>query len=142
MYNIRYYFFIVFLLNSFYFLKIFFVGFPGGAFFSFKLIFKNFYFLIGGKLLYYLCWFLPYNSVISHNLYIYIYIYIPSLLNPSPPAIPLHRSSRNTELSSLCRIAASHWLSFSHMVVYICQCHFLSSPNFTFLCHVPKSILR
>ena len=50
----------------------------------------------------------------------YMYPYIRSLLSLplTPPSRP-SRSSRGTELSSLCYIAASHCLSALRMVVYI-----------------------
>ena len=48
----------------------------------------------------------------------YLYTYISSLLN-----LPPSRSAQNTELSSLCSTAASHWLSVSHRALYICQCY-------------------
>ena len=47
-------------------------------------------------------------------------IYIPSLLS-LPRLPPSHRSksSQSARLGSLCYLATSHWLSISHMVVYI-----------------------
>ena len=50
----------------------------------------------------------------------------------SPTTQPSHpsRSSQNTELSSLCYIAASQYLSILHMVVYIFQCHSQFTPFF------------
>ena len=71
-----------------------------------------------------LCWFLLYNKV--NQLYVYI---ISSLLDlpPTPLSHP-SRSSQSTELSPLCSPEASHQLSVSHMVVYICQCYSLFIP--------------
>ena len=63
----------------------------------------------------------------------YMYTYIPSLLNlPSHPPSQPSMSSQSTELSSLCFIAASHWLSILHMVVCICESYsqfLLPSPS-------------
>ena len=49
----------------------------------------------------------------------------PSWTSPIPPS----RSSQGPELSSLCFIAGSHYLSVSHMVVYICQSQSPSSSH-------------
>ena len=51
-----------------------------------------------------------------------VHISAPSWTSPASPT-PFHpsRSSRNTELSSLCYIAASHQLSILHTVVYVCR---------------------
>ena len=43
----------------------------------------------------------------------------PSLSHPS-------RWSQSTELISLCYVAASHWLSILHLVVYMCPCYSLT----------------
>ena len=63
---------------------------------------------------------------ISHN-----YIYTPSLLSLLPllPRSHSYRFSQSTSLGSLCYTAASHSLSVLHMIVYVCQCHFLKSPH-------------
>ena len=82
--------------------------------------------------------FLLYNKV--NQLYIYIYPHISSLLR-LPPSHP-SRSSQSTELISLCYAAASHQLFILHLVVYICPCHSLTSPQLTLPPpHVLKSIL-
>ena len=62
--------------------------------------------------------FLLYSEV---NMCIYIYIYPLPLTPLSHPLSHSSRSSQSTQLSSLCYIAASHWLSLLHVVVYICQ---------------------
>ena len=85
-----------------------------------------------------LCQFLLYNS--------YMYIYIP-ISPPSCVSLPPSLShpsmwSQSTELISLCYVAASHQLSILHLVVYICQCHSLTSSQLTFPpTRVLKSIL-
>ena len=70
---------------------------------------------------------LLYNNV--NQLYVYMY---PLLLNPpfhSPPKSHPSKSLQSTELSSLCYTAASHQLSISHTVIYICQYYSLNSPH-------------
>ena len=87
------------------------------------------------------CWFLLYNKV--NQLYIYIYPHISSLLH-LPPTLPIDPSrwSQSPELTSLCYVAASHYLSILHLVVYICPCHSLTSSQLTLPPpHVLKSIL-
>ena len=72
--------------------------------------------------------FLLYNKV--NQLYIYIYPHISSLLCLSPISLSYpSRWSQSTELISLCYVAASHQLSILHLVVYICPCHSLTSPQ-------------
>ena len=71
-----------------------------------------------------LCWSLLYNEVD----WLYIYIYPLPLESPSHPrSTPLghHRAPR----WALCYRAASHSPSILHMVLYICQGCFLSSPH-------------
>ena len=77
-----------------------------------------------------LCCFCRTIMCISHK---YVYIYPLPLESPAPPH-PL--GCQGTKLGSLCCIAVSHWLSLSHMVVYICQCYSLnwSHPLFLRLC--------
>ena len=71
------------------------------------------------------CQFLLYNKV--NQLYIYIHPHVSSLLRLSPTLpIPPSRWAQITELISLCYAAASHQLSISHLVVYICPCHSLT----------------
>ena len=55
--------------------------------------------------------------------------YLFPLVSPSLPPSLSHPSrwSQSTELISLCYVAASHQLSISHLVVYICPCHSLTS---------------
>ena len=72
-----------------------------------------------------LCWFLPYDSADQ-----------PSF----PPASHPSRPSQHAKLSSLCCIAASHQLSISHVVGYICRCCFLCC-LFSFPHCVHKSVL-
>ena len=84
------------------------------------------------------CEFLLYNKVNQLYIYIYphmyipIYIYPPSLSHPS-------RWSQNTELISLCFVAASHQLSILYLVVYICPCHSLTSPQLSL---PPPNVLK
>ena len=74
-----------------------------------------FKYLIGGKLLYNVCWYLPYNNINQSdiNININIYIYISPLplgtlfLTPSHPST----SSQCARLGCLCYIATSHWLA-------------------------------
>ena len=71
-----------------------------------------------------------YNKV--NQLYIYIYLHISTLLHLPPTLhIPPLWCSQSTELISLCYAAASHYLSISHLVVYICPCHYLTSSQLT-----------
>ena len=64
---------------------------------------------------------------ISHN---YMFEYIPTLLNlPPTTPHPTPKLSQNTRPGSLYYIAASHWLSILHMVVYVAQCFFLNSSH-------------
>ena len=67
--------------------------------------------------------------------HIYIYIHICTHISPSSwaPSQP-PRSSQGSKLSSLCYAAASHQLSISHVVGYLCQCYFL---NLSHLCFLP-----
>ena len=56
-----------------------------------------------------------------------------------PPATPCHpsRSSQSSRLNSLCCTADPHWLSFSHRVMYMFQCHplhFFLLPDNILLC--------
>ena len=76
------------------------------------------------------CQFPLYNKV--NQLYIQIYPNISSLLSlpPTPASYP-SRWTQSMELISLCYAAASHQLSISHLVVYICPCHSLTSPQLT-----------
>ena len=88
-----------------------------------------------------LCQLLLYNKV--NQLYVYIYPHIPSLLRlpPTLPIPPLQVVTKH-KLISLCYAAASHQLSILHLVVYICQCHSLTSSQLTLPPpHVLKSIL-
>ena len=57
------------------------------------------------------------------------YISPPSWVSLPPLPTPPFWSSRSTKLGSLVCRAASHQLSISHMVVYICQCSSLSSSH-------------
>ena len=72
------------------------------------------------------CLFLLYNKV--NQLYIYIYPHIPSLLH-LPPTLPIPSlyvdTNHRADLPVLC--GCSRWLSILHLVVYICQCHSLTS---------------
>jgi len=72
-----------------------------------------------------LYWFLPYNSVNQPSVYLYP-------LPLEPPFTPLSnpsRSSQTTRLSSLCYTETlTSCLSYT-LVVYMCQCYFLSSPH-------------
>ena len=61
----------------------------------------------------------------QHKSAICIHISPPSGTSPHH-SIPSPRSSQSTKVSSLCYTAASHQLSISHMVEYICQSQ---SPN-------------
>ena len=81
-----------------------------------------------------LCQFLLYNKV--KQLYVYIYPYIPS---PSPSLSHPSRWSQSTQLISLCYAAASHQLSVLNLVVYICQCHTLTSSQ---LNNPPSNVLK
>ena len=63
-----------------------------------------------------------------------LYVYIYSLCLGPPPFHPtpishLVRSSLSSKLTSLCHTAASHQLSISHTVGYICQFQSLSSSS-------------
>ena len=89
-----------------------------------------------------LCQFLLYNKV--NQLYAYIYLHIPSLLHLPPTLLipPLQVVAKH-QLISLCDAAASHQLSILHLVVYICQCHSLTSSQLNLPPpHVLKSILQ
>ena len=60
-----------------------------------------------------------------------MHTYIP-ISPPSCASLPTSlthpfRWSQNTELISMCSAAASHQLFIQHLVVYICQCYFLTS---------------
>ena len=52
---------------------------------------------------------------------------VPSHVDPSPIPVPIPRLLPSTQLRFLCFVAASHQLSVSPMVVYICylnkECH-------------------
>ena len=83
------------------------------------------------------CWATKWNSC--------MYTYIPFLLNLLLPfSVPLPRSSRSTQLSSWCRIAASHWL-FTHHSVHMSNLlsQFVSPRPLPFPtpCHVHISVL-
>ena len=86
------------------------------------------------------CQFLLYNKV--NQLYIYIYPHITSLLrlpptlpNPLLQVVTKHRA----DLPVLCGCFP---LAILHLVVYICQCHSLTSPQLTLpSSRVLKSIL-
>ena len=69
------------------------------------------------------CWFgfCLRSTWISHR-----YTNVPSLLYPPTPSHPF-RLSLSTDLSFLCHIANSHWLSVLHMIRYIFQCCFFNS---------------
>ena len=88
-----------------------------------------------------LCWFLLYNKV--NQLYIYIHPHYPPSCISLPPSLSHpSRRSQSTQLISLCYAAASHQLSILHLVVYICQCHSVTSSQLTLPSpHVLKSIL-
>ena len=64
-------------------------------------------------------------------MYIYVYIYLPSLLDfpPVSPFCPSPQVITEHQLSSLCCTAASHQRSIFHVVVYIRQCYFLDSSH-------------
>ena len=53
---------------------------------------------------------------------LYVYLYCLCLEPPSNRHLKPLSHDRSTQLSSQCNIAASHWQSTSHAVVYICQC--------------------
>ena len=73
-----------------------------------------------------LCQFLLYNNV--NQLYVYIY-----LLPPEPPShlllAPLQVLTEHRALQLPVSTAASHQLPVLHTVVYLCQCHSLSSSH-------------
>ena len=100
----------------------------------FKQFLKCYFFFLTSLLEYncftMVCQFLLYNKV--NQLYIYIYPHVSSLLC-LPPTLPIPppRWSQSTQLISLCYAAASHQLSILHLVVYICQCHPLTSSQLT-----------
>ena len=75
-----------------------------------------------------LCWFLLYNS--ANQLYVYI-----CPLPPTPPTHPA-RVSRRTELSSLCYIAASHWLFYTRECIYVNATLSIHPPSFPHCVHV------
>ena len=56
--------------------------------------------------------------------WLYAYIYLLPLKPPSHP-FPSHPSSQSQSpmLNSLCYTVASHQLSVSHILVYLCQCY-------------------
>ena len=66
---------------------------------------------------------------ISHS-----YICVPSLLNLPLPFHPSHppRLSQSPSLSALSHTANSHWLSVSHVVVYVFSCCSFHSPSLSF----------
>ena len=64
-------------------------------------------------------------------MYTYIPISPPSCISLSPSLSHPSRWSQSTELISLCFATASQWLSILHLVVYICQCHSLTSSQLT-----------
>ena len=63
--------------------------------------------------------------------YTYIPISPPSCVSLPPSLSHPSRWSQSTKLISLCYVAASHYLFILHLVVYICQCHSLTSSQFT-----------
>ena len=75
-------------------------------------------------------------------MYIYIPISPPSCVSLPPSLSHPSMWSQSTELLSLCYAAASHQLPILHLVVYICQCHSLTSSQLTLPPpHVLNSIL-
>ena len=88
-----------------------------------------------------LCQFLLYNKV--NQLYVYMYPHIPSLLRfpPTLPIPPLQVVTKHRADLPLCYAAASHQLSILHLVVYLCQCYSLTSPQLPLPPCVIKSVL-
>ena len=66
------------------------------------------------------------SSRISHR-----HTYAPSLMNLLPTSPPSHpsRLSLSAGLSLLCYTAHSHWLSISHLVMYMFACYSLTSSH-------------
>ena len=92
------------------------------------------------------CCSMMWHIVISYDdtTFIQSVTYIPILLSLAPTPHP-SRSSQSPELSSLCYRAASHSLSVSHVVAYMCQCYSLcpSHPLLLLLCpHIPSLCLH
>ena len=86
--------------------------------------FFNLFFYLEENCFTMLCWFLPYDSADQLSF---------------PPASHPSRPSQRAKLSSLCCIAASHQLSISQVVGYVCRCCFLCRP-FSFSHCVHKSV--
>ena len=104
-------------------------------------LFCSHFFLIGGKLLY--CFVLV-SAIQQCKSVIILYIYILSLLNlpPLTSSLPF-RSSQSTRLSGLPLLFSNIPLTVLHLIVYICQYHFLnfSHPQLPQLCPQVCSLL-
>ena len=64
-------------------------------------------------------------------MYTYITISPPSFISLPPSLSHPSRWSQSTKLISLCYAAISHQLPILHLIVYICQCHSLTSSYLT-----------